>query len=67
MSRRGTKRSRTGLDTDRVTRSHRLSDSDEEEDEEDEEDDVEGQSRRVASRRVHPRLVSEAELLRSLS
>jgi hypothetical protein len=50
-----------------VTRSHRLSDSDEEEDEEDAEDDVEGQSRRVASRRVHPRLVSEAELLRSLS
>ena len=49
-----------------MTRSHRLSDSDEEEDEEDEEDDVEGKSRRVVFRRLHRRLVSEAELLRSL-
>lgn len=41
---RGTKRSRTGLNTDRVTRSHAVSESDEEEDEEEEEDDVEGES-----------------------
>ena len=49
-----------------MIRSHRLSDSNEEEDEEDEEDDVEGESRRVVFRRLHTRLVSEAELLWSL-